>query len=275
MRLKLLLGSLAAAILMAWSPVEASASEATPAEAPAKVRYSRTRPPKKGKSNAAPAKTKANAEPNAKSAESKAAAKPKAAGKKNANAPRKQGAAKKGAAKKGAKAGESRVAAPSANYRAFKVNVPYAAAVIQNLAFEWQTGRKMTVDIPVMWSFSDLTDRHGLRTIAIQPEARWWPGANPGYGHFLGAHLNLAWFNARWNDYRYQADSMPLMGAGISYGYRLNFTPNWGMEFNIGAGYAYMEYDRFYNIENGAKIDRRSYHYFGITRVGLSLVYRF
>lgn len=253
MRLKLLLGSLAAAILMAWSPVEASASEATPAEAPAKVRHSRTRPPKKGKNQADTAKAKSNA-----------------AGKKNAGKP-----GKRGAAKKGAKSGESRVAAPSANYRAFKVNVPYAAAVIQNLAFEWQTGRKMTVDIPVMWSFSDLTDRHGLRTIAIQPEARWWPGANPGYGHFLGAHLNLAWFNARWNDYRYQADSMPLMGAGISYGYRLNFTPNWGMEFNIGAGYAYMEYDRFYNIENGAKIDRRSYHYFGITRVGLSLVYRF
>lgn len=163
----------------------------------------------------------------------------------------------------------------SGNYRALKVNIPYAAAVIQNLAFEWQTGPKMTVDIPLMWSFSDLTWRHGLRTVAIQPEARWWPGANPGSGHFLGAHASVAWFNLKWNDSRYQADSLPLLGAGISYGYRLPFTAHWGAEFNIGAGYAYMEYDTFYNIDNGAKINRRSRHYFGITRIGLSLVYRF
>lgn len=164
---------------------------------------------------------------------------------------------------------------PSGRYRAFKVNIPYAAAVIQNLSFEWQTAKKMTVDIPLMWSFSDLTDRHGLRTVALQPEARWWPGANPGNGHFLGAHVNVAWFNARWNDTRYQADTMPLLGAGISYGYRVNFTPHWGMELNLGAGYAYMEYDRFYNIDNGAKIDRKSRHYFGVTRLGISLAYRF
>lgn len=163
----------------------------------------------------------------------------------------------------------------SYDFRAFKVNVAYAAFAIQNLAFEWQVAPSMTVDIPLMWSISDLTDRHGIRTIAIQPEARWWPGANPGSGHFLGAGISAAWFNVRWRDTRYQADSLPLLGAGISYGYRLNFTPSWGAEFNLGAGYAYMEYDRFYNIDNGAKIDRRSRHYFGITRLGISLVYRF
>jgi len=36
-----------------------------------------------------------------------------------------------------------------------------------------------------------------------------------------------------------------------------------------------MKYNSFYNIENGAKLDTRIKHYWGITRVGLSLVYRF
>lgn len=222
-----------------------------------KPNHSRTRPAKK-KSDKTKANEKANQSNKANAGEkSRKAVNTKKAGKANGN-------------KKAANAVNV-----SDSYRAFKVNIPYAAAVVQNLAFEWQTGRAMTVDIPVMWSFSDLTNRHGIRTIAIQPEARWWPGANPGNGHFLGAHLSAACFNVRWNDTRYQTAAMPLLGAGVSYGYRLNFTPNWGMELNIGAGYAYMKYDRFYNIDNGAKIDRRSRHYFGITRLGISIAYRF
>lgn len=251
MKLKLLMRTLLAATLMLG--VSAPCTEALAAEATPQV--SRTRQPKK-KSATTKTDPKKAAEKTAKKAQN-------TQGSKKTSKPVTKPADK-----------APKETAPG-RYRAFKVNVPYAAAVIQNLAFEWQTGKKMTVDIPVMWSFSDLTDRHGVRTIALQPEARWWPGANLGSGHFLGAHLNLAWFNVRWNDIRYQASSMPLLGAGISYGYHLNFTRNWAMEFNIGAGYAYMEYDRFYNIDNGAKINRESRHYFGLTRVGLSLVYSF
>ncbi len=246
------------ALALGTPSVIASASEAggNHVSAEIKPQHSRTRPAKKKKTAEA--------------------AKPATGNKQNSEKgeKRKQNTGKNSAAKN-KKAAKTATEAPSGRYRAFKINVPYAALAVQNLSFEWQTGRAMTVDIPVMWSFSDLTDRHGIRTIALQPEARWWPGANPGNGHFLGAHLSADWFNVRWNDNRYQADALPLLGAGISYGYHVNFTPNWGAEFNIGAGYAYMKYDRFYNIDNGAKIDNGSHHYFGITRVGISLVYRF
>lgn len=256
MRLKTLLKNMivAAGVLAMSTPGYAATSaqeSSQESEAAVEPQHSRTRPPKKKKAEASQTKPE-----------------------------RKQDASKdktpaKATAKGGKKSNKSQAPAVSERYRAFKVNVPYAAFAVQNLAFEWQTGRKMTIDIPVMWSFSDLTDRHGIRTVALQPEARWWPGANPGSGHFLGAHASVAWFNVRWNDTRYQADTLPLLGAGISYGYRLNFTQNWGAEFNLGAGYAYMKYDRFYNIDNGAKINRKSRNYFGITRVGISLVYRF
>ncbi len=206
------------ALALGTPSVIASASEAggNHVSAEIKPQHSRTRPAKKKKTAEA--------------------AKPATGNKQNSEKgeKRKQNTGKNSAAKN-KKAAKTATEAPSGRYRAFKINVPYAALAVQNLSFEWQTGRAMTVDIPVMWSFSDLTDRHGIRTIALQPEAR----------------------------------------AGISYGYHVNFTPNWGAEFNIGAGYAYMKYDRFYNIDNGAKIDNGSHHYFGITRVGISLVYRF
>ncbi len=254
MRLKSLLRNMlvATSVLAISAPgiaVAAAAPDTQQVSTQNKPQHSRTRPSKK---------KKASTETPAQS-----------------SAPQSSAAAKQKKNKKNDKKAKPATESVSSNYRAFKINVPYAAFAIQNLAFEWQTSRSMTVDIPVMWSVSDLTDRHGIRTIAIQPEARWWPGANPGNGHFLGANISAGWFNVRWRDTRYQADGLPLLGAGISYGYRLNFTPNWGAEFNIGAGYAYMEYDRFYNIDNGAKIDRCSRHYFGLTRVGVSLVYRF
>ena len=96
-----------------------------------------------------------------------------------------------------------------------------------------------------------------------------------GKGHFFGVHVHAAWFNLKWEDTRYQSEQYPLLGAGISYGYKLPFSEHWGAEFTLGAGYANMKYNTYYNIENGAKLDTRKRNYWGITRAGASLVYRF
>lgn len=198
---------------------------------------------------------------------------------KTARPGKKAGEGKK-AGKKGKKHGKTGQQAPAAEpvssrYWALKVNVPYAVAVVQNLELEAQVARKWTVALPVMWSVSDIKHDHGLRTIALQPEARWWAGKHPGEGHFVGFHANLAWFNLKWDDTRYQARHTPLMGAGISYGYKLPLSAHWGAEFSLGLGYAYMKYDKYYNIDNGAWFGTGTRNYFGIDRVAVSLVYRF
>lgn len=159
-------------------------------------------------------------------------------------------------------------------YIALKSNVPFQALSIHNLAVEVQVHKQVTVDFPVMWSISDIERKHAVRGIAFQPEGRWWL-KETGAGHFFGIHTHVAWFNLKWEDTRYQTDKRPLLGAGISYGYKLPLSAHWGAEFNIGAGYANMKYDTFYNIENGAQLDTRIRHYWGITRAGISLVYRF
>lgn len=48
---------------------------------------------------------------------------------------------------------------------------------------------------------------------------------------------------------------------------------SWGMEFSIGVGYASMRYDRYYNLPNGAMIDRGTSGYFGIDLAGVSFYY--
>lgn len=160
-------------------------------------------------------------------------------------------------------------------YVALKTNVAYDALALMNLGLEMQVAPKISVELPIIWSLWDYEQEHGIRTVAIQPEARWWMGSETGCGHYFGLHAHVAWFNVKWNDTRYQDTGRPLLGAGLSYGYKLPLGEHWGAEFSLGLGYANLKYNTYYNIDNGAQLDTRIRHYWGITRLGASLVYRF
>lgn len=161
------------------------------------------------------------------------------------------------------------------HFVALKTNVLTDVMLLPSLGFEIELHPHITLDFPVMMNFVDLTDEHALRTIAFQPEARWWLKTAREGGHFFGVHTHVAWYNLKWNERRYQGGKRPLAGVGVSYGYRLPFNRHWAAEANIGFGYANMEYDTYYNIDNGAYIDTRLRNYWGLTRAGVSLIYRF
>ncbi|WP_234347526.1 DUF3575 domain-containing protein [Parabacteroides bouchesdurhonensis] len=159
-------------------------------------------------------------------------------------------------------------------YLGVKTNLAAWAGTIMNVAVDVQVGRHWSVELPVLWCPWYISDNHAIKTFTIQPEARYWL-RRPGAGHFFGVHAHVGWFNVRWNRDRYQDAGRPLLGAGISYGYLLPFNEHWAGEFTLGAGYANLRYDTFYNRNNGARIDTRTKNYWGITRVGISVVYRF
>lgn len=160
-------------------------------------------------------------------------------------------------------------------YIAVKTNLAYHAALVNNLAVEMQFSKHLSVELPLIWSSSEFNDKHALRAFAVQPEVRWWM-SEAGRGHFFGLHAHVAWFNVKWENNRYQDVDRPLLGGGLSYGYLLPLSAHWGAEFTLGAGYANTKYDTYYNIDNGALFSTDdTKHYWGITRVGLSLVYRF
>ena len=161
-------------------------------------------------------------------------------------------------------------------FRQFKTNLAAWAAGCVNLAYETQTGKHFSIDIPVMWSSWDISQKHALRIIAIQPEFRYWL-TTPGKGHFFGVHANAARYNLKWNKNRYQDVNRPLLGGGVSYGYSLPFNETWGMEFNLGAGYANTRYNVYHNtpnVKDGQLYDTRTKNYWGITRVGVSFIYK-
>lgn len=159
-------------------------------------------------------------------------------------------------------------------YIGIKANAVTWAAMMPNAAVDWQCHPHLSVEIPVTWSPWHLGRKRGIKQVLLQPECRWWP-KQPGEGHFFGVHAHIGWFNLKWGRDRYQDDKCPLWGAGISYGYLFPFSgTRWAGEFTVGAGYARIRYERFYNIPNGARIDADSRNYRGITRIGISIVYR-
>lgn len=108
----------------------------------------------------------------------------------------------------------------------------------------------------------------------LQYEVRYWL-STPLDKHFFGLHTYVGLFNVATNQWsRYQNDTdHPIWGLGLSYGYSLYLSRAWGLEFNIGAGYASLRYDTFYNVENGAMYDYTERGYWGLTRACISLNY--
>ena len=164
---------------------------------------------------------------------------------------------------------------------AIKNNIIYDAALVANLGVEIGFGKHFSVDIPVTYSPYTISRNYRMRTLSVQPDLRYY--LKEGWrGHFFGIHGNFAYYNVvtpfnpktRYQD---RDGKYPLYGGGISYGYSLPFGKNsrWGMEFTIGAGYAYLDYDSFYNVDNGAWFTRDTKHYFGIDKAGITIYYRF
>lgn len=158
---------------------------------------------------------------------------------------------------------------------AIKTNVAYLAATVANLGIEFRIAPHFSVDLPVLYSPYTVARDYRLRFLAVQPELRYWL-REPMHGHFWGVHLNIGAFNISVDSKnRYQSPD-GFYGVGLSYGYTLPLSRHWAAEFTLGAGYVHTKYDVYYNIPNGARYEKgQSYDYWGLTKVGIGLMYRF
>ena len=161
-------------------------------------------------------------------------------------------------------------------FLAVKTNLLIGAATVANLGFEAELGRKWSIDFPVYYSPYNITPTRKIRVLAIQPELRRWL-SKAGEGHFFGVHGTLGGYNIAINDHgRYQDPDSPAWGFGLGYGYALNFglDKRWGLEFNLGVGFVNYKYDVYYNRENGQKFDSGQGWWWGPTRAGITLTYK-
>lgn len=159
---------------------------------------------------------------------------------------------------------------------AVKTNALYWATTTPNLAVEFGLGPRTTLDVAGGYNPFTFSDNKKLKHYLIQPEVRHW-FCERFAGWFLGIHAHGGEFNVGGigpfttiKDHRYEGW---FAGAGIGFGYQWVFSPRWGLEAEIGAGYAYLDYDKYPCEKCGRKLDSGHRHYFGPTRLSISLVY--
>lgn len=161
-----------------------------------------------------------------------------------------------------------------------KSNLLYDATGSFNLGAELRLSDKLSLDVPVNYNPWTFSDNRKFKHILIQPELRLWTKESFS-GHFFGLHAHYAYYNVGnppkpFSDYiRAHRFEGWLAGAGVSYGYRHNFSRHWAMEVTLGVGYVHMNYDKYSCVSCGEKIGSGVKNFVGPTKAALNLVYSF
>ena len=164
----------------------------------------------------------------------------------------------------------------SGQHMSVKTNTLYWATATPNLAVEFGLGPRTSLDVAGGYQWYSFSDTKRLKHYLVQPELRHW-FCERFAGTFIGLHLHAGEFNVSGigpfttiKNNRYEGW---LAGAGVSIGHQWVLGKRWGLEAELGVGYAYMDYDQYGCAKCDPKEKSDHYNYFGPTRLNLSLVY--
>lgn len=172
---------------------------------------------------------------------------------------------------------------------ALKTNLLYDATKTINAGIEVGLAPRWTIDLSGNYNawWANKSSRTMWKHYLVQPELRYW-FCDRFSGHFLGLHGLGGKYNfsnldndikifgtdfSKLGDYRYQGW---YAGVGLGYGYQFVLGRHWNLELELGAGYVYTEYDKFECPECGRQLESDvPYHYWGITKIAVGIVYLF
>lgn len=161
-----------------------------------------------------------------------------------------------------------------------KNNLLYDATTTPNLSLEWGINKKQTFDVQVGFNPFTFEKNSKFKHILVQPEWRYWT-CERFNGFFFGIHAHGGRFNVgnvkppmgifhTLENNRYEGW---FLGGGVGVGYQWVLSRRFSFEAEVGAGYAYVDYDKFRCVECGGKLKSAHQNYWGLTRAALSLVY--
>lgn len=147
-------------------------------------------------------------------------------------------------------------------YISFKLNIIPLLTTTINYAIEVGVSERLSFDLSSSINLWNLGEEISFKHYGIKPELRIWTKERLN-GSFFGADLFTYYFDM-YKSHSYQGITF---GLGASYGYRYSFPKrkSWALEATAGVGYAHAIYTKDSTQGN--------YNYFGLTKLGLSIVY--
>ena len=171
---------------------------------------------------------------------------------------------------------------------AVSTNVLYWLTTTPNVGMEIATSRRFSLAESIGYNAFNLPDKFGapggdlsnpkLNHWLLTQESRLWlrrvyEGSYFGL-HLMGGKYNiggLAWPKIL-RDYRYQGYTL---GVGLSYGHEWKLGDHWRIGASIGAGWMYLNYDKYNCGCCGKRVSHRARHLATITNASLSFKYIF
>ncbi len=172
-----------------------------------------------------------------------------------------------------------------------KTNALYWATATPNVGFEFALADRWTFEIAGGWNPWTFDTQKNIKAkhFLVTPEIRYW-FCESFNGHFIGINGNYTQFNVGGfpvlglfvpsendgifiNDLKNARSEGWAAGAGITYGYAFPISRRWNMEFNLGVGFWYSEYDSYETRPCGLFHGSNTKTAFGPTDLGVSFIY--
>ncbi len=174
-----------------------------------------------------------------------------------------------------------------AGAQSLKVNIPFWLTGSPNLGIEYALTRQITINAEALWMpYMFKKHEEVFKVLQGTIEARYYVNPRNYYtndswdGFYIGPYAMYGNFNIgllKKNDtsksYRRQGWGM---SGGITTGYKFAFSNRWGLDLNIGLGYAHLQYDK-YNL-GGEYVNfplerKKTKNWIGPTKFGVNLTY--
>lgn len=171
--------------------------------------------------------------------------------------------------------------------QSIKINVPLWLTGSPNIGVEYTLTRQLTVNGEVAWlPYMFKKHEEVFRVFQAVAEARYYVNPCNFYtndswdGFYVGAYVMYGSFNIGLLRHNDPLQSIRRVGrglsGGISTGYKFAFNSRWGLDLNIGIGYAHLQYDKYYlggEYVNYPLELRKVKNWIGPTKFGVNLCY--
>ena len=175
---------------------------------------------------------------------------------------------------------------------AVKTNALYWATATPNIGMEFAMGDRWTFELEGGYNPWNLDTDNNMKVKhwLVSPEFRYW-FCNSFQGHFIGINANYTQFNIGGlpkgmpNLFVNLNTEVPMpdlsvariqgwaVGAGLTYGYAFPIARRWNMEFTVGYGWWYTQYDQFESRKCGLFQQAVARHALGPATAGISFIY--